>query len=94
VHRFGSVSIVQVHLLIYLSNRQACGHNDMQTDRQNAVEEISSMDVSFKNSSIRSSLSSLYKNYDFHLDILYLLPAICKYLEHAMYCSQQVINTR
>jgi hypothetical protein len=38
--------------------------------RQNSVEEIGSMDVSFKNSSIRSSLCSLYKNYDFHLDIL------------------------
>ena len=38
--------------------------------RQNSVEEIDNMDVSFKNSSIRSSLSSLYKNYDFHLDIL------------------------
>jgi len=38
--------------------------------RQNSVEEIGSMDVSFKNYSIRSSLSSLYKNYDVHLDIL------------------------
>ena len=38
--------------------------------RQNSVEEIDNMDVSFKNYSIRSSLSSLYKNYDFHLDIL------------------------
>jgi hypothetical protein len=30
--------------------------------RQNSVEEIDNMDVSFKNYSIRSSLSSLYKN--------------------------------
>ena len=46
--------------------------------RQHSVEEADSIShcntvpISFRNRSIRSSLSSLYKNYDFHLDILKL----------------------
>ena len=49
--------------------------------RQNSTEETDSnhfnaIPITFRSDSIRSSLSSLYKNYDFHLDILKLTGVI------------------
>lgn len=43
------------------------------TSRQSSVEEFDSMSISYKNTSIRSSLSSLFSNYDLHFSFIKLM---------------------